>query len=425
MNVNFFWATFFHFLFLVLLTVGIFLAARGILPEYLAIAATVAIATALAWLLTRRVSRPLQILNERMGRMAAGDIRRMKMIMQQKNEQDAVFSSMGEGVVALNHDERILHINRAALQILGVSHAQLPGRSIVEVVRLPEIINLIRGSMADGESRELDLDLPDGSVRFLQVRTTPLMNAESDKPGLVLVLSDVTRMRELEGMRRNFVANVSHELRTPLTSIQGFAETILNPAVKNPEEIKKFVEIIRRHAERLGRIIEDILTLSRIEKDDEQNQIDVQISHVLPVLKNAVELCTIKARMKKIDLKLECAPDLTAKIDVYLLEQAVINLIDNAIRYSDSDAKVTVAAVNLNVSEVQISVKDEGIGIPEKHHARIFERFYRVDKARSREVGGTGLGLSIVKHIAVAHRGRVEVHSIPGQGSTFSIIVPR
>jgi two-component system, OmpR family, phosphate regulon sensor histidine kinase PhoR len=379
----------------------------------------------LTWWIFRRVNEPLSKLKERMSRMAVGERERLLQITQQKNEQDAVFSSMGEGVVALDHLQRILHMNRAAAQILGLSRAQSQSRPVIEVIRIPEVIELIQSSLSTNESKELDLELPEGTVRYLQVRSSPLMNAAPQKPGLVLVLSDVTRLRELEGMRKNFVTNVSHELRTPLTSIQGFAETVLNPAVQDPTEIKKFVEIIQRHALRLSRIIEDILTLSRIEKDGETNQIDLHDAQLRPVLENAVELCTSKARVRNIQLVLTCDPEIHAVMDKYLLEQAVVNLVDNAIRYSDSGKPVLVSAELIGANEVAIRVKDQGFGIPEKHHSRIFERFYRVDKARSREVGGTGLGLSIVKHISTAHRGRVEVQSQPGQGSTFSIIVQR
>lgn len=423
-SLNFFWQTFLNFLTTGAVVLVAFLVSEPFVPRFVAVLIAIVSLLITTFLLTRVVSRPLFKLTERLGRMAAGETERMKTIVRQKNEQDAVLSSMGEGVVALDHEQRILHMNRAAAQILGISRGQSQGRRVIEVIRIPEVLKLIEESLIQGESKDLDLELPDGTVRYLQVRTSPLMNSDANRPGLVIVLSDVTRLRELEGMRRNFVTNVSHELRTPLTSIQGFAETVLNPAVTNPEEIKKFVEIIQRHAVRLGRIIEDILTLSRIEKDGEQNQIDMQTVAVRPVLENAVELCASKASLKNIQLELTCSPDLQAQIDKYLLEQAIVNLVDNAIRYSDSGGSVKVSAFEAG-ADVNIQVSDKGIGIPEKHLARVFERFYRVDKARSREVGGTGLGLSIVKHIALAHRGRVEVQSQVGVGSTFSIIVPR
>ncbi len=241
--------------------------------------------------------------------------------------------------------------------------------------------------------------------------------------GAVLVFSDVTRLRALENMRRDFVSNVSHELRTPLTSIQGFAETLLNPAVKDPKEIQNFLQIIQRHASRLGRIIEDILTLSRIERDAESNQIELKEDYLLPLMHAAVELCQIKAAKKKIQIELSCDAHIKATMDPYLLEQAVINLVDNAIRYSEDSRTIKLRTENRG-SEVLISVQDQGSGIPKDLIPRIFERFYRVDKARSRELGGTGLGLSIVKHIALAHHGRVGVESELGKGSIFTIYIP-
>ena len=204
----------------------------------------------------------------------------------------------------------------------------------------------------------------------------------------------------------------------PVEKILSFGE----PA--EPKEIQKFLQIIQRHATRLGRIIEDILTLSRIEKDIENEQIELVKEKIKPVVLSAVELCEIKANRKNIEITCHFEEeDLVAEIDRYLLEQAVVNLIDNAIRYSDEGKKIFIFVKLVN-GEILINVKDQGPGIPEKQIPRIFERFYRVDKARSRELGGTGLGLSIVKHISLAHRGRVEVRSELGQGSTFTIHLP-
>ncbi|MEK6556154.1 MAG: ATP-binding protein [Bdellovibrionota bacterium] len=273
-----------------------------------------------------------------------------------------------------------------------------------------------------GGERDIELVTAEG-IRFMQVRARPLLQANAESSGLVLVLSDITRMRELEGMRKTFVANVSHELRTPLTSIQGFAETLLNPAVQDPQEMKKYIAIIQKHATRLNQIIEDLLALSRLEKDIEDNQIELKMVSVGEVIQNALEVCQVSARAKQISLVSQVDRQLEAEMDRNLLEQAVVNLIDNAIRYSDPGKSVKIQAYAQGTN-CRIQVTDEGIGIPEKHLGRIFERFYRVDKARGRDVGGTGLGLSIVKYIASAHRGQVEAQSQVGQGSTFSITIP-
>lgn len=399
-----------------------------------------------------RLSRPLESLRHHLKKMASGDIsnrmqslktevveihelvtavesvrdqlqERIDTILTQKNEQDALLASMVEGVVALDHNHIIVHFNNAASEILGVTSQFAVGRSIYSVIRVKEVLDTVAETLKQDEMIEKDIELRGQNEKYLQLHATPMKMANQERLGLVLVFSDVTRLRELEGMRRNFVSNVSHELRTPLTSIQGFAETLLNPMVKDPNEIKKFLQIIQRHAARLGRIIEDILALSRIERDTETNQIELKVENLKPVLNNAVELCQFKADKKNIVIQIDCSNQLQAAIDPYLLEQAVVNLVDNAIRYSEEKQSILVSA-RLENLEVLIGVKDNGPGIPEKHVDRIFERFYRVDKARSREQGGTGLGLAIVKHISIAHKGRVEVKSKVGLGSEFTIHLP-
>jgi two-component system phosphate regulon sensor histidine kinase PhoR len=318
----------------------------------------------------------------------------------------------------------VLLINRAAGQILKVTPSDVIGKPFHEVIRVAEVLETVEDSLQRAEMLERDIELATAKdTKYLQIHTSPLRLAGGGRFGVVMVFSDVSRLRELEGMRRNFVANVSHELRTPLTSIQGFAETLMNPAVSDPTEIKKFLQIIQRHAARLGRIIEDILTLSRIERDVEGSQIDLKIERLKPTLQAALELCQVKAEKKRIPLDLVCPDDLKVAMDPYLMEQAIVNLIDNAIRYSDEGKPIHVSAERQG-NEVLIKIKDNGVGIPEKEVGRIFERFYRIDKARSRELGGTGLGLSIVKHISLAHKGRVEVASQVGQGSQFTIHLP-
>jgi two-component system phosphate regulon sensor histidine kinase PhoR len=220
------------------------------------------------------------------------------------------------------------------------------------------------------------------------------------------------------------VANVSHELRTPLTSIQGFAETLLNPEVNDPEQIKKFLEIIHRHAARLGAIIEDLLALSRIERDVEDRAVELTLRPIRPTLFAAVELCEVRAKAKDISINVDCDGGIESHINPPLLEQALVNLIDNALKYSEPTSKVDVRVVSGAEGNTLISVRDFGQGIPQEHLPRLFERFYRVDKARSRKMGGTGLGLSIVKHITLAHQGTLGVESQQGQGTTFKITLP-
>ena len=234
----------------------------------------------------------------------------------------------------------------------------------------------------------------------------------------------MTRLKRLEMVRRDFVANVSHELRTPVTSIKGFVETLLDGAMHNPDELQRFLRIVASQTDRLTAILEDLLTLSRVEQEENGAEIVFSPGPVKNVLDAAVEVCQMKASEKNIHVEITCDSVLQVPMNAPLLEQAVINLIDNAIKYSDPGQTVHVTATGSN-GEVVIEIRDQGCGISREHLPRVFERFYRVDKARSRKLGGTGLGLAIVKHIAQAHNGRATVESSVGHGSTFSIRLPR
>jgi len=224
-------------------------------------------------------------------------------------------------------------------------------------------------------------------------------------------------------VRRDFVANVSHELKTPVTSIQGFIEALVEGGVHEPAEVRKYLDIVARHASRLNSIIDDLLTLSRLEETSERRALSFAAHPVKPVLEEAIHLSSVKADEKRATIHLVCQDDMEARINPPLLGQAVMNLLDNALKYSPEGSRVRVEACRRE-QEVVIAVADDGCGIAAEHLPRIFERFYVVDKSRSRKLGGTGLGLAIVKHITQAHGGRVAVESTLGQGSTFSIFLP-
>jgi len=224
----------------------------------------------------------------------------------------------------------------------------------------------------------------------------------------------------VEELRRQFVANVSHELRTPITSIKGFIETLLDGAMNEPEDAKRFLRIAARQSDRLNAIVEDLLTLSRLEQEAEKTGIPLEKTSVRDVISNAIQVCEAKAKARNIQVELQCGEHLEAKINAPLLEQAVVNLIDNAMKFGPAESTVWVEA-RQEKKEIVIHVRDKGSGIEARHLPRLFERFYRVDKARSRKLGGTGLGLAIVKHIVQLHHGRVYVDSTPGEGSIFSI----
>jgi two-component system phosphate regulon sensor histidine kinase PhoR len=242
--------------------------------------------------------------------------------------------------------------------------------------------------------------------------------------GVLVVLNDITRLRKLENIRKEFVANVSHEIRTPITAIKGFVETLRDGAMQNPQDGERFLGIIQNHVLRLEALVEDLLSLSRIEEETEREEIVLEEKPLKEVLAGALQLCQVKAEPKQIRMELSCAEEVAAKINPSLLEQAVVNLLDNAVKYSEAGKRIWVQ-VESSPQEVLIRVRDEGCGIEKQHLERLFERFYRVDKARSRKLGGTGLGLAIVKHILEAHGGRVTVESQPGRGSTFTLHLPR
>jgi len=294
---------------------------------------------------------------------------------------------------------------------------------IQEVVRNTELQQIIRRALDSHEPVEGEIAIRSEPRVFLQAHGTVLRDGTGECIGALVVLNDITRLRTLENMRKEFVANVSHELKTPITSIKASVETLLDGAMENREMARRFLDIVVRHADRLNAIVDDLLSLSRIEQEAENRQIELDALDVEPVLQAAVQSCLVTADERGINIQVSCANDLKARMNAPLIEQAVVNLIDNATKYSDPGGVVHVVAEQKG-TEVRIDVRDTGCGIAPEHLQRVFERFYRVDKARSRNAGGTGLGLSIVKHIVQAHGGRVTVESALGKGSTFSLFLP-
>jgi two-component system phosphate regulon sensor histidine kinase PhoR len=405
---------------------------------------------AVSWWLSRRISRPLEMLEIGAKRLAEGDFshklpvsdirefgavaeslnqmaatldEKIRDIMNQGNEREAILSSMAEGVLAVDRSERLLRINEAAAKLLGIDAAKAHGRTLQEVVRNHELQSLLAGVLSTHQNKEEEIVLrSDRGERHLQAQGTVLRDSR-ETIGALVILHEVTQLKKLEKVRRDFVANVSHELRTPVTSIKGFVETLLDGAMNNPDELRRFLQIVAVQTDRLNAIIEDLLTLSRIEQEEEKSEIALGQGSLRNVLETAIEVCRMKASEKNICMEMDCDAELMAAMNAPLLEQAVINLIDNAIKYSHPDQPIRLSAERVD-GEIVIRVQDQGCGISREHLSRIFERFYRVDKARSRKLGGTGLGLAIVKHIAQAHGGRSTVESVVGKGSTFSIHLP-
>jgi two-component system phosphate regulon sensor histidine kinase PhoR len=407
------------------------------------------LAIALGWLLARRAARPVEELCDAAQRLAAGEVdatlpstelaevaglsaafARLKeqlverglTIGRQGTQQEAVLGSMIEGVLAIDARQRIVGMNRAAADLLGVDLEGVLRRPLQEVIRNPDLRRFALLAIDCREPVEDNLVLRAARDRTIRLRGTALRDV-SGEGGAVIVLNDVTDIERLENVRRDFVANVSHELKTPVASIKGFVETLLDGALDEPGDSRRFLEIVGRQADRLASIIEDLLALSRIEQSEGAGNLPLEPTRIVEVLAAATADCGPRAAERRIRLKTGCDDALVVEVNPPLLEQAIINLVDNAIKYSDPGREVRILA-EVQGDDLVIRVIDEGTGIEAEHLPRLFERFYRVDKARSRKLGGTGLGLSIVKHIVQAHGGAIDVESTPGVGSTFTIRMP-
>ncbi len=359
-----------------------------------------------------------------LNRMAAQLNERLQTVTGQRNQLEAVFSGMVEAVLVVDTEERIVNINQAASLLLHVAANTAQGKPILEILRNAALLNFVRKTLTARQQLEDDIVLrQDNGDIYFQAHGVFLRDADQKRAGALIVLNDITRLRKLQNMRRDFVANVSHELRTPITAIKGFVETLQDGAVSCPEEASRFLTIIQRHADRLNAIIEDLLSLSRVEQENAAGEIVMEEGMVKTILQDVIETCGWQARAKNITLTLKCLESLTANINGPLLEQAIVNLVINAIKYSQENSEIRLAA-HSQEDLVSISVSDSGVGIAKEHLPHLCQRFYRSDKARSRKLGGTGLGLAIVKHIVQAHHGSIRIASTPGQGSTFSIDLP-
>jgi two-component system, OmpR family, phosphate regulon sensor histidine kinase PhoR len=375
---------------------------------------------------TERPRDELADLASALNETAAWMDRTIQSLSGERNRSSAILRSMVEGVAVIDAQERLVFCNRAFSEIWNLDSAAIEGRPMIEAVRNSDLLGLIRRALRGEEGLRSDITLGIVQHRSFSATATPVQSLEGaaagDKPsGAVVVLHDVTELRRLERIRHDFVANVSHEFKTPLTAIQGFAETLLSGALEDPRNNRRFLEIIRDHATRLAVLTDDLLKLARIEA----GKLEVQFGPVqlAEVIERCAETAQLKANRKQITLEIEVPPNLPAVHgDASLLRDVVQNLLDNAIQYTPEGGRVRVSA-SAGPREAVVTVDDTGMGIPLAEQERIFERFYRVDVARSREAGGTGLGLSIAKHIVEAHGGRLWVESEVGRGSKFSFSV--
>lgn len=408
------------------------------------------LASGVGWALSRKITVPIERMREGAKEFAQGNLfhrlavpdtyeyaalatsmnqmaeqlqQRMDEINSQRSKTDAVLSSMREGVIATDLDQRVISINNTAAKLFNAQMETAINRSILEIIRNHEFQELMNRSMSTGASLEADIVYHKDGERIYNIHCAPLLDTLKKQIGGLVVISDVTHLRRLENMRRDFAASVSHEIKTPLTAIKGFVETLVTGSLDDVEETNRFLQIIDKHVNRLSAIIDDLMQLSRIERDDDIQQIGFERCRIKDVLSTAVGLLAETIQAKQIDVQLNCPDDLSGCFDATLMEQAAVNLLDNAVKYSPERSVVHIDAASID-GDIQIRFRDHGMGIAKKHMPRLFERFYRVDKARSRKLGGTGLGLAIVKHIAQAHGGNVTVESELAQGSTFTLTVP-
>lgn len=336
-------------------------------------------------------------------------------------QQQALFNSMVEGVLLLDANGRIELVNQSFARLFGLT-SEVRGQTILEAVRLPELADLAKRLPAERSVHGYQLELPGMDERWVQLNAAAILDRHGAHHGAILVFHDLTRLRQLENTRQEFVANVSHELRTPLSLIKGFVETLLDGAKNNPELATRFLKTIEKHTNRLTYLIEDLLTISRLQSG--QIIMNLQPVSLREKVERVRDDLQSRAQEKQVAVENQIPAELGVQADVDRLHQVLFNLVENGIKYGRAAGKVVIGAGLSSEKMVQVWVQDDGPGIPPDSKDRVFERFYRVDRARSRESGGTGLGLAIVKHIVQAHGGEVWLKSDLGVGSTFFFTLP-
>ncbi len=363
---------------------------------------------------TARVARALQRLFDR-------DAAHSRQVETELEDLRRTLEVIGHGLLVVDAQHRLIRTNQVAEVLFRLQPDAWRGRVVEECVREPAVHDLLRRCLKGEEVAPTELRLGDAARVYLAA-AEPLRGSQGPQ-GALLVFDDITRLKRLEALRTDFAANVSHELRTPITSIRGYAETLLGMESPDPSQVKRFTEIIARNASRLATLIEDILTLSFLESPAALRTLELSPVAVPAILTEVIATLRPTADARSIALRSTADPLLTVRANESLLSQALTNLVSNAVKYSPVGAEVSVKAASRG-DAVCFDVSDTGPGIAAEHFPRLFERFYRVDDARSRELGGTGLGLAIVKHIAKLHGGDVSVTSQVGRGSTFTIRIP-
>ncbi len=345
-------------------------------------------------------------------------------LQQNHRVQEAIITSMDHGLIVLDENQRILQLNQAAFTLLEIEASSVIGRFIPEVVRHPDILRSIEWAKTGADLKVYEINLGEKTGRRLMVSVKPFEITEQQGSNMLILLTDVTHLRRLESMRSDFAANVSHELHTPITNIGGYAETLLDVGWKDDAQTRRFIGIIHENCQRLASIVEDVLSLSDLERPGMSAGLERVPTPVQELAGIVLERVRSDADAKGMSLQQTIPENLMVSVHPRLMEQALYNLMSNAVRYGPPDSTITVSAFESDDKWITLAVADEGPGIAAEHLDRIFERFYRVDRNRSRATGGTGLGLSIVKHIALVHGGQVLVESKPGKGSAFSLRLP-
>lgn len=355
--------------------------------------------------------------------MAASMKDKINSIKDENTKMEAILSSVMNGIIAVDSEKHILFINPVAQKMMGIHEQNITGKHLLQVIRNNKLDNLIRSILEEQNVTDTELVLTYPEERICKVYTNPIKYTDSNRIiGIIIIIQDVTEIRKLEKLRSEFVANVSHELKTPLTSIKGFVETLKAGAIEDTEAAERFLNIIEDEADRLNRLITDILSLSELE--NKRLKANVEEIDVFSAIKEVVSMLQNQADKKGITLLYSLEEDIQRLSgDRDRFKQMLINLIDNAVKYTPDEGDIEIIAYNEG-QNVVISIKDNGIGIPKEYIHRLFERFYTVDKARSKKLGGTGLGLAIVKHIVMQLDGKIEVQSEVGKGTEFTVTIP-
>ncbi|MFP4178750.1 MAG: ATP-binding protein [Spirochaetaceae bacterium] len=363
--------------------------------------------------------------------MARSLTSRIGEVTRQKQELEAVLTGMNEAVIVLDRNLVITEVNPSAGRLFGASTEPMPGKSLIQLIHNTELDDFAREALASRGISQCSIVLPGrGTETYLQVNASTIEAVVETAEGetriqrLILVMNDITTLKKLEEVRKEFVANVSHELKTPITSIKGFVETLLDGAIDDRENAQRFLEIIEKQTSRIGNIVEDLLTLSRLEQSKDSSRFPFEPVTLSRTAYDAIAVCKNRADEKSIAVTNGCYVEPKVWGNPRLMEQAVVNLVDNAIKYCPEGSEISLYSEAGKKGIHTLVIRDNGPGIPQKDQSRIFERFYRVEKARSRDMGGTGLGLAIVKHIMLIHGGSVTLESRRGEGTAFFLHFP-